>query len=256
MKRISLMIGAAAIAATATAAEPSWVMFSSEGPDLYADGTTVENGEYYALVYSEGAGSVFKGFDTIGNLVDPAQDKIIGIAPLADNGGCPPVVFIVDEGGFNPYTNGVMKVYLLDTRVKAADGTTESVGARDAETGDFVSVGGYEPVNANITLSSITNVGDGSAFTGENAVATALPSGDYESVPIVDFTVDEPNDQVIVSVSNTLKSVRYTVAGGETIGALNDTRISGVNGAGEGKILNLVFKNPALNRFFKVVRGK
>jgi len=254
MKKFSLMIGAAAVAAVATAAEPSWVIFSSEGPDCYADGTEVMDGEYYALIYSEGPNSVFKGFDTTGKLIDDVQDTIVGMAPLAENHACRPVLFVVDKNGQNPYTNGVFEVYLLDTRVKAQDGTV-TVAERDPDTGDFVSVGGYEPVKAQIKSNTMTNLSSADALDGSGAIETGLPA-EFNQPTITGFTVNELDDQVVVTVTNTVPSVRYTVAGGQTLDGINATKISGVNGAKDGKELNLVFPEPQLNRFFKVVRGK
>ena len=45
MKKLSILAAASMMAAGAFAALPSYVMFSSEGPDKYADGTPVMDGE-------------------------------------------------------------------------------------------------------------------------------------------------------------------------------------------------------------------
>ncbi len=52
MKKLSLLAAALA-GALGAGAIPSFVQFSSAGPDTYADGTTVLDGEIYALVASK-----------------------------------------------------------------------------------------------------------------------------------------------------------------------------------------------------------
>jgi hypothetical protein len=64
--------------------------FRTTGPDRYADGTVVLDGECYALVWSKDGD--FDGFDANGDCVDP-EDRIVLVAPLAKGGRCPPVLF-------------------------------------------------------------------------------------------------------------------------------------------------------------------
>lgn len=57
--------------------------FSTPGPDRYADGTVVADGECYALVWSP-KGSTFAGFSADGTTVSSA-DRVVLAAPLAVN---------------------------------------------------------------------------------------------------------------------------------------------------------------------------
>lgn len=57
--------------------------FSTPGPDRYADGTVVADGECYALVWSP-KGSTFAGFSADGTTVSSA-DCVVLAAPLAVN---------------------------------------------------------------------------------------------------------------------------------------------------------------------------
>ena len=60
--------------AIAGGADDATVSFSTRGPDRYADGTTVMDGECYALVWS--ADGVFEGLSANGEPVD-SSDKVI-----------------------------------------------------------------------------------------------------------------------------------------------------------------------------------
>jgi hypothetical protein len=243
------MIGAAAVASAAVAAEPSWIMFSSEGPDCYADGSQVLDGEVYALVHSKDG--VFKGLTFDGNLVDAKNDTIVGRAAIAKDYGCPPVMFILDNGNQDLSADG-FGVYLFDTRYTAEDGKT-TVAERVAGTGKFVSFNGYQKVNATVTTKAVANVAEKDALTGVGAVASVLPA-DVKQPKVTSITPDA--GQVVVGVTDTLTGLRYTIKGGAEVGKIENTLVDSVNGVGEGKVLNLVIDDPKDNRFFKVVRGK
>ena len=54
MKKLSIsMIAVAMSLAAFAAANDALIKFSSKGPDKYADGATVLDGEYYALCWSK-----------------------------------------------------------------------------------------------------------------------------------------------------------------------------------------------------------
>ena len=60
------------LAAVAVAEASTLLTVSSTGPDCYADGSPVVDGEYYALV-SIDSGANFAGFAADGTVVDPAK---------------------------------------------------------------------------------------------------------------------------------------------------------------------------------------
>lgn len=114
-KLLSLAVMALSLGAFA-AANDILISFSTPGPDTYKDGSTVLDGECYALVFStNGAADVeikANGSCTEGN-------EIVLVAPLAKGGKCPAVVFELPNDA--KYAKGTFAVYLLDTRISKTD---------------------------------------------------------------------------------------------------------------------------------------
>ena len=128
MKLIKNILAAAAVlssAAAFSAANDALVSFSSKGPDAYADGTTVLDGECYALVWmANGASGLSVAADG-----SATGGEIVLAAPVAKGGRCPKVVFEVDAGDMKTkYQGGSWGVYLLDTRRWGADGAAKLMG--------------------------------------------------------------------------------------------------------------------------------
>ena len=101
------------------------VRFSSAGPDRYADGTVVADGETYALVWTAN-GASFAGLTADCKPLD-ASDKVVLFAPVAKDGRCPPMLFQIPEELSGEYAGGHFSICLLDTRVERvanADGTS------------------------------------------------------------------------------------------------------------------------------------
>lgn len=248
MKKLSLLFGIALACAVAMADDnASWVRFSSTGPDKYADGTTVLDNEVYALVWVK-EGATFDGILATGELVNPADNKIVAQAALADNGACPPVCYIISGENLDLVGKGDFFVYVLDTRVKSDDGT-EAAGVKDETTGKFVSCNGYGKVDASVTVQERTVAAEGKVAT---SATTALPADVPQ--PKVE-KIDVTGDQVVVKVSNTVPYVKYAITAGENIGKIDNNLANGVNGVQGGEI-TLVVENPDKYRFFKVERSK
>ena len=162
MKRLMTMLGVAGLAVASFAAvDDTLISFSTPGPDKYADGSDVLAGECYALVWS--ADGVFEGIKADGTTVDPA-DKVVLLAAVAKQGEngtyCPPLLYQVDAELAATLNKGVYAVYLLDTRVTAADGAV-AVGGLD-ENGKLKAVNSYGSVS-----------GDTKAAAGAGAIAQA-----------------------------------------------------------------------------------
>ncbi len=96
----------------------SILAFSTPGPDRYADGTRVLNGESYALVWQK-AGTEFAGFTADCHAVDEESTKILAVASLAKGGKCPETIFEIDADFAAELANGTFALYLLDTRTSA-----------------------------------------------------------------------------------------------------------------------------------------
>ena len=121
-KRAVACAAVATLGLAATAAPNDTLLsFGTPGHDRYADGTQVLDGECYALVWTP-EGAVF------GGLTDRAQpvsekDRLVLVAPLAKFGRCPTTVLEIAAEAAAQYDGGSFGLYLLDTRVRAEDGT-------------------------------------------------------------------------------------------------------------------------------------
>lgn len=245
MKKLALML-TAAVASMAAWATPGYVIFSSEGPDKYADGTTVLDGEIYALVWT--ANEAFGGLTATGEPV-VSGDKVIGLAATAKDGRCTPVVYMLT--GDNEVSGGNFYVYLLDTRVKtvADDGTVVTSVAGLSADGKLTAVNAVETI-AEPAIATSTTAASGTV-TGAGSVATAAPA----DAPMPRITaIEVVGAKVVVTVVDTLPCMQYGITAGKTPSVLDQKDlIDGLNGVAGGE-LKLVIDNPAENRFFKVIR--
>ena len=203
MKKALFSLIAAGISAAAFAAADNLVLtFETQGPDTYADGSTVLNGECYALVWVRN-GHSFAGITVSGELSDPANNKLLLVAPYASGGRCPTVMFEIDsaiaaELGLE---DGQFAVYLLDTRVADESGN-KTVAGVDAS-GKINTVNGYGAVTTTGevkagALASKSDDAGKSAATGETiATAAALPA-DKTQPKIKDIRVI--GDKVYITV--------------------------------------------------------
>lgn len=245
MKKLSLLAAVTAMAASAFAL-PSYVMFSSEGPDKYADGTPVMDGEVYALVWAK-TGTAFAGFNADGSLIDTTNNKLVSAVPIAKDAHCPPVMYMLTGANDGLDAKGDFSVYLLDTRVAAADGTKTVAGVTSA--GDLTSINTTTAVAASVKGGSTTTV-EADATTTTAAVATGVPAG----TPMPTITAMKVvGGKVYVTVANTVPYLQYGISAGKTPSKLDQNDlVEGVNGTAED--LTLVVENPEDNRFFKVIR--
>lgn len=126
------------------AANDTVLSFSTPGPDRYADGSKVLNGESYALVWTAD-GATFGGLSSECRTL-LATDKLVLVAPLAKYWKCPVTIIEISAADAAQYEGGSFALYLLDTRVRGSDGkislaaykdgrpqVVNSLGAADAE---------------------------------------------------------------------------------------------------------------------------
>lgn len=244
MKKLSLLVAAAAMTTGAFAALPSYVMFSSTGPDKYADGSTVMDGEVYALVWTK-TGSAFAGFNADGTLVDAETSKLVSAAPVATNAHCPPVMYMLTGANTDLDATGSFSVYLLDTRIAAADGTKTVAGI--TEEGALAAINTTTEVAASVKAGSQVATDEAAA---ERAEVTAVPAD--APMPTIK-AIQVVGGKVIVKVADTVPYLQYGISAGKTPAQLDQKDlVQGVNGTAEG--LTLVVDDPAENRFFKVIR--
>jgi len=173
----------------------SLMTFSTVGPDCYADGTEVLDGEYYALVWqTEAAGDV--KFTMSGAVADCDDAVVLRALPRAKGGKCRLTSFAIDSARLPKLSaTGMLKLYLLDTRV-FVDGV-----ARD---------GGLESVQASVPVTATCKVTTGStagALAVKSFAASQL-SSDVPSPRITGISVAE--DFVTLTIADTVDGINYT----------------------------------------------
>ena len=246
---IALFCCMAAVSAFA-GANDSVLTFSSEGPDKYADGTTVLDGECYALVWRP-TGSTGFAFAADGAAADASQGEIVLTLPVAKGGRCPSIAFQIDAAFAKARTNGTWGLYLLDTRTVAANGAVSLAGTENGRaravnaavevTGAAVAVKAAAPQSVAATGAAVAST------------VTAVPT-DAPQPTVKGLRVE--GDYVYVTVGNTAPYLQYNLSAGTNPADLNEAKAAKnpVNGkAGEDIIL--VAPAKAGGAFFRVGRN-
>ena len=103
MKKIMFALGVIGLSVAAVAAvNDTLLMFSTQGPDTYLDGTQVLDGECYALCYvTDTATFAIKGDGTAA-----AGGEVLVTAPVAKDGRCPTLHYVVDAAKAESLTGG------------------------------------------------------------------------------------------------------------------------------------------------------
>ena len=231
--KISALTVAATLAGGAFAdAANTLITFSTPGPDKYADGATVKDGEIYALVWSQDGN--FDGFTTEGAAVD-ANDQVIFRAPIAKDGKCPLTLFQIDSK-VAPQ-GGQYAVYLLDTR--AGNGIV--TGSAVAKT--FGGAGG----TANIAAAKTDNTvdADGNAVAIKTGAAGLVDTTGVAAPVIKGIKVEGAN--VKITVGNILPGLIYEVKGG----LKGDADLTGTTAEKVGDDVEFTVPAAAAN-FFKI----
>ena len=204
------------------------IQFSTVGPDKYADGATVMDGECYALVWTPD-GATFGGINSDGEAIGEngkgQKCAVVLKAPFAKDGHCPNIQFQVDEGYANAhYKDGTWGVYLLDTRKFATETVKIVVDGKEIEqtqvitgadgqkaaTGVGGAVSGYGAVLPDVK-SSISPAG------AQGGIVQSIPAG-IQPPTIKDFKVI--NGMAYLFLKNTSSAVSYGVAAGQAPGSL------------------------------------
>ena len=238
--------------------------FSTPGPDRYADGTVVADGECYALVWSP-KGSVFAGFNADGTAIS-ANDRVVLAAPLAKNGKCRDAIFQIPAAEYIELEGGEWTVCLVDTRTAAGipAGVANNAPLRVNRWGAVNSGLKIEPAKASGLVSAAASKasnrgtllaasGDGSDESVCAGVLSAVP----DSVKPPKITAFEVSDGVVrLTVTDTVPFLTYTLAAGDSPDALEaDDAADKVDGDTKAEI---AIETDALegSRFFKVTRAE
>ena len=237
--------------------------FSTPGPDRYADGSVVADGECYALVWSP-KGKTFSGFNADGTPVS-SRDRVVLAGALAQGGKCRDSLFQIPAKDYKDLEGGEWAVCLVDTRM--ANGVP--VGVRDSmpirvNRWGFIS-GGVNIADAgssNLRLAASSATTGGTRSGASNTTGTSGARANILSaVPpnlapprITDIEVGD--GEVWLAVEGTAPCLSYTVISGETPNDLKTDYFSGtVDGEANSEILIGTPESPK-RRFFKVKRAE
>ena len=207
-KAMFSMLAAFAATAAFAAANDMLVSFSTKGPDKYADGSTVMDGECYALCWS-------KDFSKFAIKSDGTADggDILLKAPVAKGGRCPTVMFEVSADlAEGKYAGGEWAVYLLDTRSFSVDGKAVVRGAS------------AKVVNTSGRVSQADSVGVAASGTLAGLAAAASDVTEGTDVPKPTITgIKVVGGNVYVSVKGTVPFLAYGLSEGATPGSVTES---------------------------------
>ena len=219
--------------------------FSTLGPDTYADGTTVLDGESYALVWTK-AGATFGGIAADGKLLS-ANDKLVLVAGVAEGGRCPTTVFEIEAADYAVYEGGSFALYLLDTRVKDAGGKVTVAGA------NTLALTAPEAVNAIGIASTGTPTDSASIIPQTASLVGAAPValadvGVHSKIGAPTITALKiEGESVSISVKDTSPTADYFVVPGTAPGSFT-TALDAKQENG-----TFTFPKPKDATFFKVI---
>ena len=214
----ALAVLLSAVAVHAGSPGDELVSFSTIGPDTYADGTTVLDGESYALVWS--ADGEFDGLYADGSPVNP-EERVLIVVPGAKGGCLQNVVFEVPATLADELRGGAYAIFLLDTRVQNADGTVAPWPAVDNVP---ALVNGYGAIVDGMAVQGTRSTGRFAAQDsglGESATATtaaAAPKG-VEQPRVKAIRIE--GDRAVLTIENLPGFMR--VQGGETPDSIGST---------------------------------
>jgi len=242
---ILLSIGVAAVA-FANSVGDARISFSTKGPDRYADGSVVMDGECYALVWS--SDGKFDGFAANGACID-TYDRVVLMAPVAKDGRCPPVLFQIPQAEAEELAGGQYAVYLLDTRVASGD----AVRPYGTVNGKLALMNGYGAASANLAVGALNakSAETGKGSSGLVASSVSAAPADCEQPRIKSMRIE--GDNVFLTVENLKGFMR--VRSGVDLTA-SDSATAAVETSGEGGEVTLVTRKPeSPSGFFKVIRN-
>ena len=246
MRTIAIILSLGFIGiAFANGVDDARLSFSTKGPDRYADGSVVMDGECYALTWSKDGN--FDGFDANGECIDP-EDRIVLLAPVAKGGRCPLVLFQIPAAEADSLKNGQYAVYLLDTRVSVG-GELKVGGISD---GSLALMNGYGEASAAISVKG----SDASVSALENGSGEGFVASSAVSVP-VDCTqprikaIRNEGDNVFLTVENLAGFMRVRSGSDVSVSGATDAAVETTG----GEDVTLVTRKPGNSGFFKVIRN-
>lgn len=253
MKKLLMMMTVAACA-TCAFADRVVISYLSLGPDKYANGAEVQEGEFYALVFVK-AGAEFAGFNADGTLADPKNGEILEMGPWAkkwalDAVACPPHNIQPDDAEAAKYADGSFRLYVLDTR----DVNGKLSGYVETEKGFKPNaVSGYG-LASSVKFKMGENASTAMAQTSVRAsVQSAVPP----TAPAPKITGIRIKDGfAYLTVENTVPYLQYNVATGAKPGEVANRQAAEAPKGGDAtKPIELKVPLTKDGQFFKVNRN-
>ena len=247
--------------------EDTVLRFSSPGPDRYADGSRVLDGECYALVWSP-KGTAFAGFNADGTVVS-AADRVVLAAPLAENGKCRDALFQVPAAEYDELKNGEWAVCLVDTRnvhgVPAGVwngkplrvnrwGIVKS-GVKVEETSKLTAVAkrlAPETTRADASSATVTSANRSSRGIRAN-VLSAVPDSVKANPPRI-TGIDVSEGVVKLTVADTVPFLTYTISSGSKPNSIWKDYAADIVDGDDGAEIEIETDASGDARFFKVMR--
>lgn len=264
MKKLMGMMSALAMASAAAYGGISdrVVVFSTPGPDRYADGSKVLDGECYALVWSP-AGEVFGGFNADGTAVN-AADRVVLAGALAKNGKCMEAIFQVPEEEYKELSGGEWAVCLLDTRRQdgslagVVDGKPQRVNRwAIASAGEIRAENGAAQNFRAENRKALSAASESTAAATSSGVrassVSAVPPG-VMPPKIIHFAVSD--DEIALTVGDTVPYLSYTLTSGSSPGELKTDCFADVVDGDAGAQIVISTAKSSNRRFFRVERAK
>jgi len=232
--------------------------FSTSGPDRYADGSVVADGECYALVWSP-KGETFAGFNADGTPVSSA-DRVVLAGALAKDGKCRDALFQIPAEEYAELEGGEWAVCLVDTRrvdglpSGARDGKPLRVNRWGAVKGgvkiDPVDITSQKAGGTSRLASTGLTISSSSAKPVRASTLSALPP---DLMPPTITAIEVQDGEVWLGVVDTVPFLSYTIVSGETPTDLKTDRGAQVVDGENGAEIAIGTPETPTRRFFKVV---
>ncbi len=231
--------------------------FSTPGPDRYADGLVVRDGECYALVWSP-AGRAFSGFNADGTAAS-AVDRVVLAGPLALGGRCRDAVFQIPAKEYEALKNGEWAVCLVDTRNLAGVPVGVKNGKPLRVNRWGVVSGGVEITEAGSAgrkLAAASTTSNGAASGASVVRANRLSTVPKNLLPPKVTAIEVTDSEVWLAVSDTVPYLDYTIISGEKPNDLKEDYYSDVVEGNTGSEIAIGTVKWLKRRFFTVKRAE
>ena len=259
---ILLLLGVVATGETFAGMSDKLLRFSTVGPDRYADGSVVADGECYALVWSP-AGTTFSGFNADGTPIS-SRDRVVLAAPLALNGKCRDALFQIPAAEYAALKGGEWAVCLVDTRnvhgapVGVQDGKPVRVNRWGSISGDIniTEAGSARPRLAASAVPAESNTTGGTRSGASGVCANNLSAVPPDLAPPQITAIEVTDGEVWLAVDGTAPYLDYTIVSGETPNNLKADYFSEVVEGDNGGEIAIGTVKSVKRRFFKVKRAE